>query len=686
MFKSLYSGVSGMSANMAQLDVIGNNIANSGTTGFKTGRVTFNEMLTQTIRSASRPVSGGLGGTNAQQIGLGTTVGSIDTNFTQGNFQTTGIKTDLAIQGPGFFILSDGSANVYSRAGVFGLDAANNLVNPSTGLRLQGVMADEDGSIANGPLGDLFIDPGLVVPAEASTEVQLLGNLDADSDAQGSVLQTNALLAAADGTDLLVDLSGQNGNSLGLYPGDIINLNGQIGGANIAADTFEITASTTLDDLIAWLDAAAPGQLDFGIAGPLSATPGALEVSATADVENLGLFVSNRSDFNLNFGFPASIASGDTATTADVSGNYGQLRGYASATDALASIYNSSGQGLGLDLSGGSTFLEISGDSGTGDVSASLMVDDTTTLGEFMTQLQNSFSLNTTPVSIDETGRIVVTSEVGTASSITTISIAEVGVDNTTVAAALGFSTTQQARDQQTYSVSTTVYDSLGGEHTVNFSFIKVPGMNEWIWEAEMEGGEAITSGGSGRMSFDENGAITAFTYDNNASGIAIEPEQNGAVGAESMLLTVDFGSIGGLNGLTQFDGTGRLTGMADGFEAGGLVDFEIDQSGIIVGRFSNDTIRNIGRVALAQFNNSAGLLRAANNTYSTSGNSGDPMLLFAGEGSGVTLNPGTLESSNVDLAQEFTRLVVAQRSFQANSRVVTTGDTLMQELVNMVR
>ncbi|PID80538.1 hypothetical protein CSB20_07055, partial [bacterium DOLZORAL124_64_63] len=81
MFKSLYSGVSGLTANLTSLDVIGNNIANSNTTGFKSGRVTFNEMLTQTIRSASRPVGGGLGGTNAQQIGLGTSVGSIDTNF-----------------------------------------------------------------------------------------------------------------------------------------------------------------------------------------------------------------------------------------------------------------------------------------------------------------------------------------------------------------------------------------------------------------------------------------------------------------------------------------------------------------------------------------------------------------------------------------------------------------------------
>ncbi|MBD3221085.1 flagellar hook-basal body complex protein [bacterium] len=680
MFKSLYSGVSGMSANMAQLDVIGNNIANSGTTGFKAGRTTFSEMLTQTIRSASRPVSGGLGGTNPQQIGLGVAVGSIDTNFTQGNFQTTGIKTDLAVQGNGFFVLSDGQSNVYTRAGVFGLDAENNLVNPSTGLRVQGVMADEDGNIANGPLDDLFIDPSLVVPAEASSSVQLLGNLDADSDALGSVLETPTLLAAAAGTDTLVDLSGQDGQSLGLYPGDLINLNGQIGGADITADTFEVTSTTTLDDLVTWLNAQGGPTFAIAADGSIEATAGG------ADVENLSLFVSNRSSFNLNFGFPSTIPAGTTAGSDDASGNYGQLRAYAEETDLLSEIYTSTGTQLGLDFSGGPATLEIGGEAGTGSVSGSLAVDElTTTVGDLTTELQNLFSINTTPVTLEE-GRIVMTGEVGAASAITSVTIAESGVDNSTISSAMSFGTTQQARDQRNYSVSTTVYDSLGGEHTINFSFIKVPGQNEWIWEAEMEGGETITAGDSGRVSFNDTGAVTNFTYDNGAAGITIEPEMVGNEGAQPIQLNVDFGEVGGLNGLTQFEGSGNISSLADGYQAGSLVDFEIDQSGVIVGRFSNDTMRSIGRIALAQFNNEAGLLREANNTYSTSGNSGDAVTVFAGDGSGVTLNPGALETSNVDLAQEFTRLVVAQRSFQANSRVVTTGDSLMQELVNLVR
>jgi flagellar hook protein FlgE len=673
MFKSLYSGVSGMSANQAQLDVIGNNIANSNTIGFKSGRVTFNEMLTQTIRSASRPVSGGLGGTNPQQIGLGTSVGSIDTNFGQGNFQTTGIKTDLAIQGPGFFVLSDGNGLSYTRAGVFGLDADNFLVNPSTGLKLQGVMAAANGSIGNGPLGDLYIDPGMVVPAQASTAVQLVGNLDADADARGSILETGSLLVAAQGSDLLVDLSGQRNGSLGLFPGDVISLNGMSGGANIAGSNWMNTHD---------------GGLNFTMSGDPT-VPGAIEVANTTggDVTGLSLSVSGRTNFNSNFLFPGMIATGATATTADVSDAAGQLRGYASSTDTLVELYTSNGTQLGLDLSGGSTSLVIGGDRGGNEVAGNVFtVDGTTTLADLLAQIQQTFAINSNPVIINEQGQIVVRGEVGNDSAIGMITLEELNTNNNTVTSAFSFNTTQQARDQRTFSVSTSVYDSLGGQHMVSFEFQKVPGQSEWIWQATVEGGQEIIEGGSGRMRFNDSGAISNFSYDNGATGLIFRPQAADQEGAQLVTLNIDYGEIGGLNGLTQFEGTGRLMSMADGYMAGSLVDFEIDKSGLIVGRFSNDTMRDIGRIMLAQFNNEGGLVREANNTYSLSGNSGEAMFTFAGEGTGVSLTPGALETSNVDLAQEFTRLVVAQRSFQANSRVVTTGDTLMQELVNMVR
>jgi len=678
MFKSLYSGVSGMSSNMTELDVIGNNIANSNTVGFKVGRVTFNEMLTQTIRSASRPVAGGLGGTNPQQIGLGSRVGSIDTNFTQGNFQTTGIKTDLAIQGAGFFVLSDGTSTTFSRAGVFGLDSENFLVNPSTGLKVQGVMADEDAVVGAGPIGDLFIDPNMVVPARASESVQLSGNLDVDSDAQGTIRQSPSFLVAAGGADLLTAMSGEHDGTLGLRPGDTVSLNGTAGGVDLTGETYTVTSTSSYQDLVDWLNGLGTG-MSFAIQpdGSLEATNG-----TGNDVQSLSLSVNGRTNFNQNFLFDATIAAGATDLSA------GQLRGYADESDLISQVYDADGSSLGLTFTGGLTTLVIGGSRGGETLpSTAFAVDESaTTVGDLMLSIQQTLGINSTPVAIDDQGQIVIEGEAGLDSALGAISITEQDQTNTSVETAFNFRQTQQARDQASYSTSTTVYDSLGGQHTVNFAFEKVPGLNEWIWTADVEGGEEILSGGSGRVRFSDSGAVANFTYDDDSGALSFRPQGQNEEGASIVTLAIDYGEIGGLDGLTQFEGTGRLQSIADGYQRGDLVDFEIDQGGMIVGRFSNDTMRNIGRIALATFNNPGGLVREANNTYSRTGNSGDAMTTFAGEGNGVTLNAGALESSNVDLAKEFTRLVIAQRSFQANSRVVTTGDTLMQELVNLVR
>jgi flagellar hook protein FlgE len=289
-------------------------------------------------------------------------------------------------------------------------------------------------------------------------------------------------------------------------------------------------------------------------------------------------------------------------------------------------------------------------------------------------------------VIIDEHGQIIVRGEVGTASALGDIRITEQDSENTVITSAFNFRQIQQARDAQSFAVATTVYDSLGGEHTITFSFEKVPGLNEWIWEAIPDGQEQILAGGSGRIRFSETGAISNFSFDDDASALTIMPQPTGNEGAEPMFIEIDYGEIGGLTGLTQFEGSGNLRSIANGFTAGNLVDFNIDQSGLITGQFSNDTIRNIAQISLARFSNPAGLMREANNTYRISVNSGQAAPTFAGTGNGLTVVPGALETSNVDLAQEFTRLVVAQRAFQAASRVITTGDEVMQELVNLVR
>ena len=142
MMRSLYSGVSGMQNHQTRLDVIGNNVSNVNTTGFKRGRVNFQDMISQQLTGAAKPTEE-VGGVNPKEVGLGMTVASIDTIFTQGNLQSTGVSTDIAIQGNGFFVLKNGQETFYTRAGTFGVDSEGTLVNPANGLRVQGWMAQE---------------------------------------------------------------------------------------------------------------------------------------------------------------------------------------------------------------------------------------------------------------------------------------------------------------------------------------------------------------------------------------------------------------------------------------------------------------------------------------------------------------------------------------------------------------
>ena len=182
MIQAMYSGIAGLKAFKSSLDVIGNNIANVNTVAYKSSRVTFKEALSQTISGGTGPFDGH-GGTNPVQVGLGVTVGAIDSNMTGGSPTATGSETDLMMNGAGYFILSDGGRRVYSRDGSFTLDAQNNLVASSSGMRVLGWSADlitgeinTSGEI-NGGSG-INIPVGVLANARATSRFNVVGNLD----------------------------------------------------------------------------------------------------------------------------------------------------------------------------------------------------------------------------------------------------------------------------------------------------------------------------------------------------------------------------------------------------------------------------------------------------------------------------------------------------------------------------
>ena len=181
MMRSLFSGVSGMQNHQTRMDVIGNNIANVNTTGFKRGRVNFQDLISQQLSGASRP-NEEVGGVNPKEVGLGVMVASIDTVHTQGALQSTGINTDIAVQGNGFFVLKSGEKSFYTRAGAFGVDKDGTMVNPANGMRVQGWMAQEvDGTRlinTSAQTEDLTIPMGQKIDARATTSVNYACNLD----------------------------------------------------------------------------------------------------------------------------------------------------------------------------------------------------------------------------------------------------------------------------------------------------------------------------------------------------------------------------------------------------------------------------------------------------------------------------------------------------------------------------
>lgn len=222
-----------------------------------------------------------------------------------------------------------------------------------------------------------------------------------------------------------------------------------------------------------------------------------------------------------------------------------------------------------------------------------------------------------------------------------------------------------------------TIFDEQGGEHEVTITFTK-GAANSWDFEIAATDG-TVNGGSTGTLTFNEDGTLSGpesidfdFTPDGFSAGQTV---------------TIDFGTEDAIDGLSQFaSASTAVLSEQDGYSMGDLQDISIDQFGIISGAFTNGTTLVLGQVALADFNNPGGLVRTGDNLYGISGNSGSAMINFAGEGSTSVVISGALEMSNVDLAQEFTNMITAQRGFQSNARVITTSDEMLQELVSLKR
>lgn len=307
LLTSLFAGVSGLRNHQAMMDVIGNNISNVNTIGFKGSRVTFSDTFNQFIKAGTNPTDS-TGGTNSFQIGLGMKVNSIDRNWNQGTFERTGITTDLALQGQGMFVLQSNGQKFFSRAGAFQFDASGKLVSPQNGAVVQGKVASQDGVIPPGNnLQDIVIDTNMKLPAVSTTQIKWGGNLKSNSDLTRTVqvVQRGNINSAA----LNV------GDSTAQYPITVYNEYGDPFTYKVA---YTKTAANTYD--LKWtLEDSKGTQLTTGsITGLVFADNGSgtwtLDAASKAKFDGVANRI-NVANSNIDFTFDPTIITQNSSTT-----------------------------------------------------------------------------------------------------------------------------------------------------------------------------------------------------------------------------------------------------------------------------------------------------------------------------------------------------------------------------------
>ncbi len=724
MLQAMFAGVSGLQVHQTKLAVIGNNIANVNTVGFKSGAVTFEDQLSQTIRSSTAP-SASVGGQNPAQVGLGVRLGAVDTIQTQGNLQTTGKSSDLALQGTGFFLVSSGSDTFYTRDGSFDLDSNGVLVNSSNGVKLLGYVADSNGNIdPSRPVTSdsvLKIPVGNLTSAKQTSSSEFQGNLDASSGLQSTHVLVDGELdtASAPGTmsDTVYDVDG-NPHVITVSLSNPVH--DPAAGAGVPSG-----ATQRWDAEISVDGSTQPTQRLYGV--PNGSGGNSFVFTDSANPGNpLGSTITvNVSGASGSPSFPVSVDFSGLKAQSNVSAN---ANGQSGATPIQSTLLNVAGN---LNLDGGApivnatTVYDLTGapftvtttlsnptaPAGGPNVPAGALqewqmkVDVKDSAGTSFTAYDSSVAANKESAVYFVPGTGFVTADGGSpAQSLgSTVQLVAgslpAGSFNqgrqiatnfplTIDLSALTTTTTTSNSDGQTgaspvWNTSLSVYDSLGVKHDVSFQFKRAlvgsgapaGATGRWEWSASENGNPVANSStpGNSPLFFDDKGSLIDTTKQKltvSSSG-----------GAGPLPVTIDFGS------LTQVAGVSTVAATTqDGFPVGTLQAYQISQEGLITGTFTNGQSRTLGQVATAGFSNAAGLEKVGQNLFKESSNSGLAQVGLPAVGGRGKISTGFVEMSNVDLSNEFTDLIVTQRGFQANTKIVTVVDELLQEVINMKR
>ncbi|MCM1257421.1 MAG: flagellar hook-basal body complex protein [Roseburia sp.] len=583
MMRSLFSAVSGLKTHQTRMDVIGNNVANVNTVAFKSSGVTFSELMYQTISGASG-ANDTRGGVNAKQIGLGVSTGSTKIRITSaGAAESTGDPFDVRLTDTSttnFFIVNNGSKNLFTRAGSFYIDGAGNLCMTSTGYTVMGWQVDDTtGDIRKDQVSALKImqEKNLTSAPEATTNARAAGVMD----------KNDSNVTSDDGYTMILNFFDALGyNYVAKFSVKVTDPDNQQYTVELS-DILDSNNHSVLDDYV--------NQVVQG--------------GGTRDdaIRNI-------------FGRDAMLNKTYTCSEPNLIYNNG----------AWCYRYTDYGTTTGLGA-GASTAL-----------SAGVQPD--------------ANGVVTIPYTVNNSD--------GTTSNLTaTFDLTEVfgvSLDRLNAQApATGNFTMDPAWNAATPNENYVVQFNYS-EPTINYTLKYSP-----------DDGTFTYVGDPGNNSVTMN---LAATLGGNFSNINIDfSESKSAAQGGKTTLGLDAGA------LDKQTGVGR--------KLGAMIGISINGDGRIYGSYDNGNTELLGQIAVAQFANASGLEKIGENCYDTTLNSGD----FDGIGvdisaDGSKMTSGELEMSNVDLSTEFTSMIITQRGFQSNSRVITTSDTLLEELINLKR
>ncbi|NLB64111.1 MAG: flagellar hook-basal body complex protein, partial [Fibrobacter sp.] len=433
---------------------------------------------------------------------------------------------------------------------------------------------------------------------------------------------------------------------------------------------------------------------------------GAIEIVPALDIYNLQITSDNPLSnpyLNKALNVPSFMSAAGGPYYSDT------LRSPAEAGDLLSEIYDANGDDLGLEdgdvisLTGmvgrdsansaddGLSIAYVSGAGGTTMENLMLLIRDTLKLpandGTVANNPSVSMNLGASDDGIPD-GALVVRGAKGLDFELSNLTLRATNSNNQNPAPTLfnantSFTQKQKAQDVGVFDTSIAVYDDTGNEHILTMTYVHTGTPGIWDWSVGLNGNESITAGQTGQIIFGQDGSVAAFTFDDDASQLVIDPNN----GSSIMRLNLDVGGPGNFQGITQFSSPTTVSAIGqDGYPSGNLTDVSIDEYGVVEGSFSNGVSKRLAQIMLVDFTNPGGLMRVSDSVYTTSPNSGDPVFGVPGSQSASVIKPGALEMSNVDLASEFTSMITTQRGYQANARVITVSDSLLEELVALKR